>query len=313
MYLVIDNYMNKKQNEIQLIAVDASGGTGAKIVVRTAMENKVINEARIAEINADTIIVVGTYSNDAIKIREKEEESGPGTAGYFIARFEGDKEVFIHYYNFLEFEEMFRSLSSKTVADLRKKAEKQKSRGEEYSLDYTLLLHDVIPYRGNYILLSEAYYAEYRTVTNMYYDYYGRPIPQTYTVFDGYKYISGIAAAFTPEGEIIWTDGIEILDIITFELAKYLESFTSFSEVALLYSSQNKLYYKISGDITGNPLQNITIESKYRGDKVMEDLGSRTIHWYGDYFICYGYQEIRNNRISGGKRTVFYFNKLAFN
>jgi len=312
-HIVLDNYMNKKQNEIQILQIDASGKVGKKVSIKTAIEKKVISEARIAEIHADTIVVLGTYSNFPIRIGEKEDESGPETAGYFITRFEGEKEVFIYYYNFLEFEEMFRSLSSKTVADLRRKAEKQKSRGEEYSLDYTLLLHDIIPYRGNYILLSEAYYPEYRTVTNMYYDYYGRPIPQTYTVFDGYKYISGIAASFTPGGELKWSDGIEIRDIITFNLAKYLENYASRDEVALFYTSQNKLYYKVTGDVTGNPLQNISIENKYKGDKVMEDLGSRILRWYGNYFICYGYQEIRNNRISGGRRTVFYFNKLAFN
>ena len=66
------------------------------------------------------------------------------------------------------------------------------------------------------------------------------------------------------------------------------------------------------GPESGDALQNISIESKFKGDKVMEDLGSKMIHWYQNYFICYGYQQIRNNRVSGGKRTVFYFNKLAF-
>lgn len=312
-YLVLDNYLNKKQNEIKILQIDGSGNIRSTFSIKTAIDKKVISEARIADIHADTLIVLGTYSNFAIRIGEKEDESGPETAGYFITRFEGEKEVFINYYNFLEFEEMFRSLSSKTLADLRRKAEKQKSRGEEYSLDYTLLLHDVIAFKGNYILLSEAYYPEYRTVTNMYYDYYGRPIPQTYTVFDGYKYISGIAASFTSGGEMVWSDGIEMRDIITFSLSRYLESYVNRDELALFYTSQNKLYYRITGNVTGNPLQNITIENKYKGDKVMEDLGSRIIHWYGNYFICYGYQEIRNNRISGGGRTVYYFNKLAFN
>jgi len=312
-YLVLDNYLNKKQNEIQILKMDASGTMENSRSIKTAMENKVINEARIAKIHADTVILMGTYSNNATRIGDKEDETGPETAGYFITRFEGEKEVFINYYNFLEFEEMFRSLSSKTVADLRRKAEKQKNRGDEYSLDYTLLLHDVIRHNGNYVLLSEAYYPEYRTVTNMYYDYYGRPIPQTYTVFDGYNYISGIAASFTPDGEMVWNDGIEIQDILTFNLVKYLENFPSGNEVALFYTSQNKLYYKITGEIAGNPLQHITIEKKYKGDKLMEDLGNRITHWYGNYFICYGYQKIRNNRISGGKRTVFFFNKLAFN
>jgi hypothetical protein len=84
--------------------------------------------------------------------------------------------------------------------------------------------------------------------------------------------------------------------------------------MALFYSNENKINYKvISTDKEPGPLQNIQLEKLYKGDKIMEDLGSRMINWYDNYFICYGYQKIRNNRISGGKRTIFYFSKLAFN
>jgi len=313
-YAVVENYISKLQNAILIVQMDQSGGIERTFSINPAIEKKVINQARIAYMGGDTLLVMGTYSNEASKLADARDETGPETAGYFITRFEGDKEIFIHYYNFLEFKEMYRALSSKTVADLRIKAEKQKSKGEEYSLDYTLLLHDIIQYKGNYVILSEAYFPEYRTVTNMYYDYYGRPIPQTYTVFDGYNFISGIAAAFTPDGKLVWDDGIEIRNILTFNLAKYMESFVGGEDLAFFYSAEDKLYYKIAGSPeTGNVLQNISIESQYKGDKVMEDLGSKMIHWYKNYFICYGYQKIKNNRISGGKRTVFYFNKLAFN
>ena len=88
---------------------------------------------------------------------------------------------------------------------------------------------------------------------------------------------------------MIWEDGIEIRDILTFNLGKYMESYVSKDELAFFYSSENKLYYKIAGSPeSGNSLQNIIIETKYKGDKVMDDLGSKMIHWYDNYFICYG-------------------------
>jgi hypothetical protein len=312
--VVIENYLGKKQNTIMMLEFGAGGDLKKTYRLNPALGSKVINSARIADSAGDTILIMGTYSNYSSRLAEKNDESGPETAGYFISMFIADREVFINYYNFLEFKEMYRAMSSKTLADIRRNAEKKKSRGEEYSLDYTLLLHDVIPFGNNYVLLAEAYYPEYRTETNMYYDYYGRPIPQTYTVFDGYHYISGIAAAFTADGALSWDDGIEIRDILTFNLNKYIASHVGGNELALFYISGNQLYYKITGASENeSTLQNITIESKYKGDKVMEDLGSKVIHWYGNYFICYGYQKIKNNRIAEGKRTVFYFNKLAFN
>jgi hypothetical protein len=313
-FAIVENYLGKKQNAILILQFDMHGQLKNTIRINPAITDKVLNAARIADLRGDTLWIMGTYHNTASKINGNKEDTGPESAGYFVSMFVDGKELYIHYYNFLEFEEMYRSISSKTVADLRKKAEKQKNKGEEYSLDYDLLLHDVIKFGNEYVLLAEAFYPEYRTVTSMYYDYYGRAIPQSYTVFDGYKYISGIVASFSPEGELLWDNGIEILNILTFNLNKYVNTYVNNDELALFYSNENRINYKIiGGENPVSSLQNISLENKYNGDKLMEDFGSKMIHWYGNYFICYGYQKIKNNRISGGKRTVFYFSKLAFN
>jgi len=312
--LVVDNYIEKRQNAIYVIETGMNAEAVKTYRINPALENKVINEARIAGADRDTLIIMGTYSNFASRVSENTDETGQENTGYFISKFIDDKEVFINYYNFLEFEEMYRALNSNALSEVNRKAQKHKKRGEEFSLDYTLLLHDVIPFGKDFVLLAEAYYPEYRTVTNMYYDYYGRPIPQTYTVFDGYHYTSGVAAAFSADGSLVWDDGIDIHDIMTFDLDKYLSAYVSGDEIAFFYSSTNHLYYKIAGHGEDNgPLQHVVIESKYRGDKVMEDLGSKISHWYGNYFLCYGYQKIRNNRVGEGKRTVFYISKMAFN
>ncbi|MEN8223846.1 MAG: hypothetical protein ABFS05_00680 [Bacteroidota bacterium] len=312
-HIVLDNYLGKKQNALLIIEISPQGNITKTLRINPVVDQKVLNEARIAYSGNDTMLVIGTYHHEISRLQSSKEEEGAESAGYFIAKFVQDKQVLMNYYNFLEFEEMYRSLSSKTIADIRRKAEKQKNRGQEYSLDYTLKLHDIVDNNGNYVLLSEAYYPEYRTVTNMYYDYYGRPIPQTYTVFDGYKYISGIAASFSPDGNLLWDNGIEIRNVLTFNITNYVGSFSSNDELALFYSNENKIHYKIVGDAySGGASQSIRLERKYKGDKLMEDMGSKMIHWYDNYFICYGYQKIKNNRISGGKRTIFYFNKLAF-
>ena len=312
-YIIADNYEGKKQHGLYLLSFTSSGQLTQKILIDPALPGKVLNEARVHPLPGDTLMVFGTYHGDADRLRNTTDETGPGSAGYFAARFSNGRQEFINFYNFLEFEEMYRSLSSKTIADLRRKAEKQKDKGDEYSLDYTLLLHDIVRVDGNFVVLSEAFYPEYRTVTNMYYDYYGRPIPQTYTVFDGYKYISGIAAAFNPMGQLIWNNGIEMPGILTFNLEKYLGTFVSGDEFAMFYSNENKVYYKMAGSgNTGGAAQSIILENKYKGDKVMDDLGSMMIHWYNNYFLCYGYQQLRNNRLAESKRTIFFVNKLAF-
>ena len=44
--------------------------------------------------------------------------------------------------------------------------------------------------------MMEAFYPEFRTVSDISYDYWGRPVTQTYTVFDGYRFFNSILAAF---------------------------------------------------------------------------------------------------------------------
>lgn len=311
--LVLDQYIKKRHDAMLLMELSPDGDLLRKQRISTAADNKVINDARIAKLSGDTILITGTYGNSNYRLDDSGDKDREN-AGMFVTRFDGEKQSYMHYFNFLEFEEMFDAFSSRTLADLRRAAKQDSEDGKEYSLDYTMLLHNVIPFDGNYVLLAEAYYPEYHTESNMLYDYYGRPIPQTYTVFDGYRYISGIAASFSEEGEMIWNDGIDIRDIQTFNLYQSLGTYASPDELALFYSSANRLYYKMAGSkAPEGELQNIVIESKYKGDRLTEDLGSKVIHWYRNYFICYGYQVIKNNRARGGRRTIFYFNKLAFN
>jgi hypothetical protein len=54
------------------------------------------------------------------------------------------------------------------------------------------------------------------------------------------------------------------------------------------------------------------IETNYNNDKLISDYNSDMEYWYGNYFISYGYQKIKNVVQNKGKRTVFYFNKIGF-
>jgi hypothetical protein len=312
-FVALGNYLGKKQNTILVLKMDNRGEVINIIRINPVIDNKVLNEARLACPGNDTLLITGTYHHQASRISDPEEGSVSGSAGYFISQFTGNDQKYINYYNFLEFEEMFSAMSTRSLAAFRRKAEKQKSSDGEYSLDYLLLLHEVISMNGDIVLLSEAYYPEYRTVTNMYYDYYGRPIPQTYTVFDGYKYFSGIAACFSPAGEMVWNSGVEMSNILSFKLNKHLGHFASHDELAIFYYNANRLYYKIIGDEEeSGSLLSLNLEQKYKGDKLMEDLGGKVVPWYGQYFVSFGYQKIRNNRLADGNRTIFFFSKLAF-
>lgn len=310
--IVVQNFDSKQQSGLYYQTYDLNGNLKHSAEIKPALNERYLNTAELISRDQD-IYALGTYNAERGKVPYEGEDGLPQSAGFFIAKFEGNKQVFINYYNFLEFENLYNSLSGKDIMKVRKKAEKQKDKGSEYSLNYNLLLHPAMVDQDHLILLAEALYPEYRTVTNMYYDYYGRLMPQTYTVFEGYKYFNGIIAAFDKEGTLVWDNDIEIWNVLTFDLEKYLNAYVQGRELALFYSWEGKINYKIIDlDLQTSDADQVNLELKYKKDKVLEEVGSRILHWYDNYFICFGYQEIKNNSLSKSKRSVFYVNKVAF-
>ena len=208
-HLIIQNYTSKLQSGLYHQIYNLHGSLLGTEEIKAALMERYLNDAMIV-VKAQELFFLGTYNAEQGKIPYEGEGGQTQAAGFYIAKFEGGEQKFINYYNFLEFENLYNSLSGRDIMKIRKKAEKQKDKDEEYSLNYSLLLHPVLEHDGDFILLAEAFYPEYRTVTNMYYDYYGRLMPQTYTVFDGYKYFNGIVAAFDHEGHLVWDNDIEI-------------------------------------------------------------------------------------------------------
>jgi hypothetical protein len=149
-----------------------------------------------------------------------------------------------------------------------------------------------------------------------YYDFYGRPVTTTRTIFEGYRYTDAIVAAFDINGELLWDNSFMIKNILTYNLKERVKVLFDGEEIILLYSSGGKIASKvIRNNEVVEGLDYTEIETFYRNDKVLEDYRSDIVYWYNNYFISYGYQKIKNRLqrpTNKRKRTVFYFNKIAF-
>jgi hypothetical protein len=218
------------------------------------------------------------------------------------------------YFNFLEMENMTGYLKSKEYVQALKKAERKDQNPDKYSLDFDLLLHEIIRRDSLNYFVSEAYYEEYHTVTSTYYDYYGRPVPVSYTVFDGYKYFNAFISCFTDEGEKLWDNGLEIFNILTFDLENRVNVYFNHDDVVLAYNREGKIGAKIiNGQQIVEGVEYYPLESKYSEDKIIGDSKSNMEYWYDNYFLAYGFQNIKNNSLIGNdKRIVFYINKVFF-
>ena len=57
----------------------------------------------------------------------------------------------------------------------------------------------------------------------------------------------------------------------------------------------------------------VPIETNIQRDRVSADKNSFIEHWYGDFFLVYGNEQINNRSLTDKNiRTVFFVNKVAF-
>jgi hypothetical protein len=304
-------FIEKTEETLYLRTYDFSWNTLKTVEIPNDENVYLVNSGQIFPLDADKILIMGTYQdNPKGKYNLDAEDITMESTGFYVTKVSGDTCNFIRYHNFSIFNSFYRNLSVNDISRIRKSGTKS----EQIAVDYNLLIHKVIPVNDTYVFVAEAYYPEYHTVTRMMYDWYGRPMPSYYNVFDGFRYTSAFIAAFDEDGNLRWDNGLELWDILSNTLENRVNVIFEGDESILAYALNGEVTYKvIKGKEDINNLDHIKVESKYTKDKLIEETGSNMVYWYGNYFLTYGYQTIKNNTLPDkAKRTVFYVNKIAF-
>jgi hypothetical protein len=189
--------------------------------------------------------------------------------------------------------------------------------GKEYSINYNIAAHDIIPIPGGYLLVGEAYYPSYtsipHTTTTM---INGMMMTQTYytTVFNGYCYTHAFVTAFSNDGKQLWDQCFEMRPS---EMPYYPKRFIRISEqtdknIALVYTSGKYMVSKIiSFDGTVEKDVKWDLISTGNNDEQTSWTVSNAEYWYANNFLVYGSQVVKNSA-DKSKRSVFYVNKVTF-
>ena len=314
--LSVKNHIPRKRNYMFLNQYDSEGKLLDSVMLKTESPGRKLNSAKLLRASDSVQVVIGTYNNktrgyDANASNNAFRES---SNGFFFARINNGKQDVIRFYNFSGLKSFYQTLSDKNAVRVKKKAIRMNARGREMAFDYQVLLHDIILYNDQLIAIAELYYPEYHNVTYTTYDAYGRPITSTYTVFDGYRYTNAIITAFDTEGRLLWDNSFEIWNILSYSLSERVNTLFDGEDIVLTYSSDGEIASKIiSGGTVTVDKDYTPIRTNYRNDKLVSDYNSDMEYWYDNYFISYGYQKIKNTSEGGkSRRTVFYFNKIAF-
>jgi len=344
-YAVYKVQPSASKNRLMVNQYNSSSALRRSISFENVQEKKILNSAQLVITAEGKGFVAGAYGSGARNRRNYDyyndyynyyyynsfyrrqlnqninQDNTPVTDGYYTAAFSPSGEGSILYHNFIDFTDMQKYISDPEAIRTRRKADKRANpeasgveNDKEYSLDYRMLIHPLISSKGNYLLLAEAYVPEYHTMTQMVYDYYGRAMPSTYSVFDGFRYKGAFIASFDSSGRMEWNNGMEMRDILTSFLNRKMNFyFDGDNEIILFYNANSKIAFKTINKekvLEGTALTPIA-PKRLTDQPVSEYLGSIE-YWYGNYFLAVGYETLRNNALDENKRNVFYLNKMAF-
>lgn len=267
-----------------------------------------INSVLLKKFDDKNYLLLGSYSNQPEKTFDEASERIEESTGFFGCLIKEEKITSCNFYNFLSFKNFFNKVRGNQVI-----YESGKKKNKEISSDYRLIFHPIIEKDGEFYLISEAYYPEYHTVTNWTYDYYGHMIPNSYTVFDGFRYNNTMIAGFDSTATLKWDNSFEINNILTFRLRNRINILFDNNELVFAYNYNGKIGSRLlnKSNTSGN-MEYSAIELLSNSDRLVSDDESNMEYWYDNYMLAYGYQQIKNTTRSSSRRYVFYINKIAY-
>ncbi|MFA5783213.1 MAG: hypothetical protein WC868_13185 [Bacteroidales bacterium] len=314
----VKNKPNVKTTSNYLIDYSGNGDLIKTSKIKSG-SGKLLRTFKYQNLGSEESVIIGTYDTEKKKgftFNPANNESmglNSVSEGIYFTKMKGEEQKFIKFYPFSKMENFFKYLKNKTANKVKEKVKKTEKKGKELNVNYNLLVHKIIEKNGQYILIGEAYYPEYRkdsykTITR---DASGVQTGSTTTytyVFIGYRFTHAVIAAFDSEGNKLWDNSFAIQDILTFNLKEKVKVMFDGDDIILTYSYGGYIKSQIiQGDKIVQGKEDTKIETSLEGDKVKQNWNSDMDFWYDNYFLSWGYQKIKNK----GKRTVFYFNKIG--
>ncbi len=314
-YAAVKALKDKRYLSDEIFIFNIKGEQEAVYPIENLQTLKLLKSFVFVASESEKLVVLGTYDMVTGKmpsLSDLEETDDAKGAGLYLLSFENGKQTRLKFHDFISFENIYGSLGNRQV-EFKKSKGSNKSSDKTMTAFYHMLEPKVFKQKDQYVFSVEVYKPFYRTETRMEYDYYGRPTPYTYNIFDGYKFYDVIVAGISEKGEMIWNNDFAIRNLKSFTLHRNSLVFQDGNFVSMAYVNEGKVIAQtIEGPIDIGSSE-IAIETKLNKDRVTTDESNNIVHWYDDYYLIYGYQKL-NNRTLGDQsiRTVFYANKIAY-
>lgn len=266
------------------------------------------------------LVVIGTLereSNRKVDLEGVTENFDKISVGVVWVRFDGAAQTKAYLFkNMPEIELALTASDRVRVREERIKLGKSREKDKK-EIAFQFLTPRLTHFNGLSVFSAEAFVPEYHTETRMSYGYgygfYGSH-PYTYTVFDGYDFISEILLAFDKDGNLKWQTSVKFDNDLTYDLTKHCGEAVCHDELVVASSYENALRYVVF-DADGQPLlnqQSVDIELLHGADYVEDEYFAQIGPWFGSRFLVFGCQIIQNGVLPKPHRTVFFLQKVQY-
>ncbi len=275
------------------------------LVKTTVLEpeiNKNLIFGRSVKMMNDEQVVAGVYGSKNVEY----------SRGIFVAEINPVGEYSINYYNFGDLQNFFSYMKAKRERRVKERIERRKVKGKRIRFNYRFLVHEVVPYGDQYVMLGEAFYPRYTYTTGR-----GYGLLRDERIFEGYQYTHAVVIGFDSQGKLKWDNSFEINDVKTMELQQFVKISPTDSRMVLLYVYDNLIRSKIIKDnqVLEGKTEDV-IKSSYKKVVIKEkDIESSKLdYWYTEHFFASGIQLVKIPVSAREEvyRRVFFINKLKY-
>ena len=318
---VIVSAKNSSKKKCLWIRHFDEAGDLTKTVVLESAENKNLIFGRAAKTVDNNQVIAGVYGKNSQYSR-----------GIFVAEVNSFGEYVIRYYNFADLHNFFHYMKAKREKRVKDRIERRRIKGKKTKFNYRFLVHELIPYGNQFILVGEAFYPTYASGYNSFNPrvlgsspwypptrYYNNPYPARYynnpyqsdLVFDGFRYTHAIVIGFDAHAKVTWDNSFEINGLKSYQLEQFVKILTEKEKIELVYLYQNNIRSKV---INNDMVMEGTVQDPILGADQQKSLtskieSSKLEFWYGNHLFVYGVRDIKDNADNSHK--VFFLNKLS--
>jgi len=307
--LFVQKEVKRNKFENSIYTYDLTGAKAGEINYIGFNKEFYLVNAELFRNKSNQLLVLGSYNEEPSRRFSEYFSNGTETTGFFSGLLINN-DAGIIYKRFSEltnFHGFFDDHSS--IFNHVTKKNKRIS-----DINYPAVTQNIQKIDSAYYFIMETYVPEYhRNYRQSYNFYYSMPGYSDYPILDGYRFINAITVSYNEQAGVNWSSAMEIRDVFSKYIYPRMNIVVDGENAILSYSTKGKILSKvIEGPDAKTGYEQMSIMPNMAKDEIVDDYNNGLVYWYGNNFIAYGYQLIRNNFTSKNKRTVFYINKLAF-